>query len=61
MASMVGLSCETSLVVMEQEITGRDTPQARPSAILLKSNRIEIVSCRDLPRCSSKLPLGGRM
>ena len=27
-------SCEPSLEVTEQEITGRDTPQARPSATL---------------------------
>ena len=33
--SIKDLSWEASLVVMEQEMTGRDTPQARPSATLL--------------------------
>ena len=32
---MRDLSCEASLVVMEQAMTGRETPQARPRAILL--------------------------
>lgn len=32
---MVDLSCDASLVVMEHAMTGRDTPHARPKAILL--------------------------
>jgi hypothetical protein len=35
-ASMVDLSCDASFVVIEQAMTGRETPQARPRAILLK-------------------------
>jgi hypothetical protein len=35
MSSIVFFNCDASLVVMEQEITGRETPHARPSAILL--------------------------
>ena len=33
--SINDFNCDASLVVMEQAITGRDTPQARPNAILL--------------------------
>jgi hypothetical protein len=33
--SMRDFSCDASLVVMEQAMTGRDTPQALPRAILL--------------------------
>ena len=32
------LSCEPSLVVTEQEMTGLDTPHARPSACLDGTN-----------------------
>jgi hypothetical protein len=32
---MRDLSCDASLVVMEHAITGRETPQALPKAILL--------------------------
>lgn len=35
---MVDFSWEASLVVMEQAITGRETPQALPRAILLLVN-----------------------
>ena len=41
MPSMVGFNWEISLVVMEQAITGRETPQARPRAILLVFEWIE--------------------
>lgn len=40
-ASMVDLSCEASFVVTEQAMTGRETPHARPSAILLKNCEIK--------------------
>jgi hypothetical protein len=33
---MVVFNCEASLVVMEQAITGRETPHARPKATLLQ-------------------------
>ena len=32
---MTDFNCDASLVVIEQAMTGRDTPQARPKAILL--------------------------
>jgi hypothetical protein len=32
---MVDFNCDASLVVIEHAMTGRDTPQARPNAILL--------------------------
>lgn len=37
---MVDLSCDASLVVIEHEITGRETPQALPKATLLLPNEI---------------------
>jgi len=33
--SINDFNCDASLVVMEQAMTGRETPQARPRAILL--------------------------
>ena len=36
--AICGASCEASFLVMEQAMTGRDTPQARPRATLLSTN-----------------------
>jgi hypothetical protein len=40
--SIVFLSWDASLVVIEQAITGRETPQARPNATLLQNTKREI-------------------